>query len=87
MEEFLKSGEDENSADSEEAPVREKAELSSALSESLGGAMNVVESYRFDADTVCVRLLDMQKADENKLRETGVKSMIKSDGDLVYLTF
>lgn len=87
MEEFLKSGEDENSADSEEAPVREKAELSSALSEALGGAMNVVESYRFDADTVCVRLLDMQKADENKLRETGVKSMIKSDGDLVYLTF
>ncbi len=87
MEEFLRSGEDENAPDNEEAPVREKAELSSALSESLGGAMNVVESYRFDADTVCVRLLDMGKADENKLRETGVKSMIKSDGEMIYLTF
>lgn len=87
MEEFLRSGEDENAPDNEEAPVREKAELSSALSESLGGAMNVVESYRFDADTICVRLLDMGKADENKLRETGVKSMIKSDGEMIYLTF
>ena len=87
MEEFLRSGEDENAPDNEEAPVREKAELSSALSESLGGAMNVVESYRFDADTICVRLLDMGKADETKLRETGVKSMIKSDGEMIYLTF
>ena len=87
MEEFLRSGEDENAPDNEEAPVREKAELSSALSESLGGAMNVVESYRFDADTVCVRLLDMGKADENKLRETGVKSMIKSDGEMISRPF
>ena len=86
MEEFLRSGQDENTPDDEEAPSLEKASLSKPVTEALGGDLNVLETAKGKKGGVYVRLLDRAKVDEQKLRQAGAGLMMRVDEDLIYLT-
>lgn len=86
MEEYLRTG--DNGRDDEEAVPsgkEEKASLSAAVKEALGGEGNVSDAVKSDGNALRVKVKDRAKIDEKKLREAGIDLMMKIDEELVYL--